>query len=180
MSPVADLCMHSPLVSDTGTRGWSSWKETRSRLEKVRHFYVWFVIIVWMFISGVRGASASMFTNNYVIVAIFLGLAIFLPIAALTIGKLLRPNKPMHDKYTTYESGNEPVGEGQIRFNIRYYLFALMFVVFDVETVFLYPWAVAYQKLGLFALVEMCIFVGLLLVGLLYAWRKKVLQWTSI
>ena len=84
-----------------------------------------------------------MYTNNYVIVAIFLGLGIFLPIAALTIGKLLRPSKPIEEKYTTYESGNEPVGEGQIRFNIRYYLFALMFVIFDVETVFLYPWAVA-------------------------------------
>src|SRR6478736_5425458 len=121
-----------------------------------------------------------MYTNNYVIVAIFLCLGIALPIVALTIGKWLRPNKPIEEKYTTYESGNEPVGEGQIRFNIRYYLFALMFVVFDVETVFLYPWAVAYKQLGLFALVEMCIFVGLLVVGLIYAWKKKVLQWTSI
>ncbi|UJF36500.1 NADH-quinone oxidoreductase subunit A [Paenibacillus hexagrammi] len=114
-----------------------------------------------------------MYTNNYVIVAIFLGLAIFLPIAALTLGKLLRPNKPAEEKYTTYESGNEPVGEGQIRFNIRYYLFALMFVIFDVETVFLYPWAVAYKQLGLFALVEMCIFVALLAIGLIYAWKRR-------
>lgn len=121
-----------------------------------------------------------MYTNNYVIVAIFLFLGILLPVAALTIGRWLRPNKPVDEKYTTYESGNEPVGAGQIRFNVRYYLFALMFVIFDVETVFLYPWAVAYGKLGLFALVEMFIFVGLLLIGLLYAWKKKVLQWTSI
>jgi NADH-quinone oxidoreductase subunit A len=121
-----------------------------------------------------------MYTNNYVIVAIFVGLGIFLPVAALTLGRFLRPSKPIDPKLTTYESGNEPVGEGQVRFNIRYYLFALMFVIFDVETVFLYPWAVAYKKLGLFALVEMLIFVGLLAVGLLYAWKKKVLQWTSI
>jgi NADH-quinone oxidoreductase subunit A len=121
-----------------------------------------------------------MYTNNYVMVAIFIGIGIFLPIAALTIGRLLRPNKPLPEKLTTYESGNEPVGAGQVRFNIRYYLFALMFVIFDVETVFLYPWAVAYQKLGLFALVEMIVFVVLLLVGLIYAWKKKVLQWTSI
>ncbi|MDR6883530.1 NADH-quinone oxidoreductase subunit A [Bacillus sp. 3255] len=121
-----------------------------------------------------------MYTNNYVIVAIFLGLGIILPVAALTIGKWLRPSKPVLEKYTTYESGNEPVGEGQIRFNIRYYLFALMFVIFDVETVFLYPWAVAYNQLGLFALVEMCIFVALLAIGLIYAWKKKVLQWTSV
>ena len=121
-----------------------------------------------------------MYTNNYVIVAIFLGLGIVLPIVALTIGKWLRPSKPIDEKYTTYESGNEPVGEGQIRFNIRYYLFALMFVIFDVETVFLYPWAVAFNQLGLFALMEMCIFVALLAIGLIYAWKKKVLRWTSI
>ncbi|NBI30618.1 NADH-quinone oxidoreductase subunit A [Chengkuizengella marina] len=120
------------------------------------------------------------YMNNYVIVAIFIALGIFLPVAALTVGRILRPNNPMEEKYTTYESGNEPVGAGQIRFNIRYYLFALMFVIFDVETVFLYPWAVAYDKLGLFALVEMLIFVSLLVVGLAYAWKKKVLQWNSI
>ncbi len=118
--------------------------------------------------------------NNYVVVAIFIALGIFLPVAALTMGRLLRPNNPLDTKLTTYESGNVPVGEGQVRFNIRYYLFALMFVIFDVETVFLYPWAVAYEQLGLFALVEMLIFVALLLVGLLYAWKKKVLKWTSI
>jgi NADH-quinone oxidoreductase subunit A len=119
------------------------------------------------------------YMNNYVIVAIFIVLGTLLPIAALTIGRFLRPAKPNDPKRTTYESGNEPVGEGQVRFNVRYYLFALMFVIFDVETVFLYPWAVAYEKLGLFALVEMLIFVALLLVGLIYAWKKKVLQWNS-
>ncbi|MCL6456615.1 MAG: NADH-quinone oxidoreductase subunit A [Gorillibacterium sp.] len=119
-------------------------------------------------------------SNNYVVVAVFIGLGILLPIVALTLGRLLRPSKPYDEKLATYESGNAPVGEGQIRFNIRYYLFALMFVIFDVETVFLYPWAVAYGKLGLFAFVEMCIFIGMLAIGLLYAWKKKVLQWTSL
>ena len=119
-------------------------------------------------------------TINYVVVAIFIGLGILLPVAALTIGRFLRPHKPLDPKLTTYESGNEPIGESQVRFNIRYYLFALMFVIFDVETVFLYPWAVAYKQLGLFALVEMLVFVSLLVVGLIYAWKKKVLQWTSI
>jgi NADH-quinone oxidoreductase subunit A len=122
----------------------------------------------------------ALYTNNYVLVAIFIALGILLPIAALTIGRLLRPSKPTEPKQTTYESGNEPVGESHVRFNIRYYLFALMFVIFDVETVFLYPWAVAYDFLGLFALIEMLIFVALLVVGLIYAWKKKVLQWSSI
>ena len=117
------------------------------------------------------------YVNSYVVVAIFLVLGILLPVAALTAGRLLRPNKPTELKQTTYESGNEPVGEGQVRFNIRYYMFALMFVIFDVETVFLYPWAVAYNKLGLFVLIEMVIFTGMLLIGLLYAWKKKVLTW---
>ena len=120
------------------------------------------------------------YANNYVVVAVFIVLGILLPVVALTVGRLLRPNKPTELKQTTYESGNEPVGEGQVRFNIRYYLFALMFVIFDVETVFLYPWAVAYNKLGLFVLVEMVIFAGMLFIGLLYAWKKKVLKWNSV
>ncbi|MEX1028575.1 MAG: NADH-quinone oxidoreductase subunit A [Paenibacillaceae bacterium] len=120
------------------------------------------------------------YLNNYLIVTIFLVLGILLPIVALTFGRLLRPAKPSEEKAETYESGNIPFMESRVKFNIRYYLFALMFVIFDVETVFLYPWAVAYEKLGLFALVEMLIFVSLLIVGLLYAWKKKVLQWNSI
>ena len=120
------------------------------------------------------------YAGNYVVVVIFILLGILLPVAALTAGRLLRPSKPTDPKQTTYESGNEPVGEGQVRFNVRYYLFALMFVIFDVETVFLYPWAVAYNKLGLFVFFEMLIFAGMLLIGLLYAWKKKVLKWNSI
>ena len=106
-----------------------------------------------------------MFFSQYTLVFIFILLGIALPVIALTLGRFLRPNKPSATKGTTYESGNEPVGEGQVRFNIRYYLFALMFVAND--------------KLGLFALVEMFIFVGLLAIGLLYAWKKKVLKWNS-
>ncbi|MEF2244078.1 MULTISPECIES: NADH-quinone oxidoreductase subunit A [unclassified Paenibacillus] len=117
------------------------------------------------------------YMNNYIVVAVFIVMGILLPVVALTAGRLLRPHRPTQSKQTTYESGNEPVGEGQVRFNIRYYLFALMFVIFEVETVFLYPWAVAYQKLGLFVLFEMIIFAGMLLIGLLYAWKKKVLKW---
>jgi NADH-quinone oxidoreductase subunit A len=126
------------------------------------------------------GDGMALYTNNYVFVAIFLALGILLPIVALTVGRFLRPNKPTEQKQTTYESGNIPIGDSHVRFNIRYYLFALMFVIFDVETVFMYPWAVAYKQLGLFALIEMLIFVLLLVVGLIYAWKKKVLQWTSI
>lgn len=130
--------------------------------------------------SRAEGKQVEQYINSYVIVAIFLVLGIIFPIVVLWIGKQLRPHKPTSAKELTYESGNDPVGDSQIRFNVRYYLYALMFVVFDVETVFLYPWAVAYRQLGLFALVEMVIFIGLLLVGLIYAWKKKVLEWNSI
>lgn len=122
----------------------------------------------------------NMYMNQYIIVAIFILLGILLPVAALTVGRLLRPSKPTDPKQSTYESGNEPVGEGQVRFNVRYYHYALMFVIFDVETVFLYPWAVAYKKLGLFAMVEMLLFAAMLVLGLAYAWKKKVLTWNSI
>ncbi|MBG9787715.1 MULTISPECIES: NADH-quinone oxidoreductase subunit A [Brevibacillus] len=120
----------------------------------------------------------AVYANNYVIVAIFLLLGVLLPVATVSIiGPLLRPNKPNAEKQTTYESGNIPIGDSWVRFNVKYYIFALLFVIFDVETLFLYPWAVAFNELGLFALVEMSIFIVLLIIGLLYAWRKKVLEW---
>ncbi|MFJ7745016.1 NADH-quinone oxidoreductase subunit A [Peribacillus sp. NPDC097295] len=117
------------------------------------------------------------YQNNYLIVFVFLSLGILLPVVALFLGKLLRPHKPNEMKYTTYESGVEPFQDSRVQFNVRYYLFGLMFVIFDVETVFLYPWAVAYEELGLFALIEMLFFVLILLLGLIYAWKKKVLKW---
>ena len=120
----------------------------------------------------------NIYSNSYLVMSVFLLLGIFLPLASLWIvGPLLRPHNPTKEKNTTYESGLEPTGDAMVQFNVRYYLFALLFVVFDVETVFLYPWAVAYNKLGMFALVEMVIFVFMLVVGLVYAWKKKVLTW---
>lgn len=119
----------------------------------------------------------NLYQNNYLIVVVFLALGVLLPVVALTIGRLLRPNKPTIAKQTTYESGIDPFHDSRVQFNVRYYIFALLFVIFDVETVFLYPWAVAYEKLGIFALIEMLIFVVMLLIGLIYAWKKKVLKW---
>ncbi|KIV53572.1 MULTISPECIES: NADH-quinone oxidoreductase subunit A [Aneurinibacillus] len=120
---------------------------------------------------------ATLYANNYFIVVIFLSLGVLLPVVALTFGRLLRPSNPTEEKRKTYESGVDPVGSSWVQFNVKYYIFALLFVIFDVETVFLYPWAVAYDSLGLFALVEMLIFITLLIIGLIYAWKKKVLEW---
>lgn len=114
-------------------------------------------------------------------IAIFFIIGIALPIAALSIGKLLRPHQPTPDKSISYESGVDPTGDSWVQFNVRYYLFALLFVIFDVEAVFLYPWAAGYDVLrsevGLFILVEMILFVFFLILGLIYAWKKKVLEW---
>lgn len=120
----------------------------------------------------------NLYQNNYLMVAAFLLLGVLLPVGALTLGRFLRPNKPHDEKLTTYESGLEPFGQSWVRFNVRYYMFALLFVIFDLETVFLYPWAVAYEHLGFFALIEMLIFVFFLFIGLIYAWKKKVLKWS--
>ncbi|MDX8363704.1 NADH-quinone oxidoreductase subunit A [Cytobacillus sp. Hm23] len=119
----------------------------------------------------------NLYINNYLIVFVFLCLGVLLPVVALTAGRFLRPHAPNSEKQKTYESGIEPFHDSRVQFNVRYYIFGLMFVIFDVETVFLYPWAVAYDKLGIFALIEMLIFVVMLLIGLIYAWKKKVLKW---
>ncbi|MCL6636922.1 MAG: NADH-quinone oxidoreductase subunit A [Alicyclobacillus sp.] len=116
--------------------------------------------------------------HAYLFVVVFAVLGVLLPVGALWgIGPLLRPNRPTAGKQTTYESGVDPFGDAHVRYNARYYLFALMFVVFDVETLFLYPWAVSLKKLGLFAFAEMVLFLILLVIGWVYAWRKKVLEW---
>lgn len=121
------------------------------------------------------------YAESYMMVALFFVVGLALPVIALSVGRLLRPDNPTTAKGFTYESGIDPVGGGWVQYNVRYYLFALLFVLFDVETVFLYPWAVAYDTLrneiGLFVLVEMLIFVILLVIGLVYAWKKKVLEW---
>lgn len=118
------------------------------------------------------------YQNSYLFVFVFLVIGLMLPVVALFMGKLLRPDKPNVIKASTYESGIEPIHDSRVQFNVRYYLFGLLFVIFDVETVFLYPWAVAYEKIGIFSLIEMMIFVFMLGIGLAYAWKKKVLKWT--
>ena len=95
----------------------------------------------------------------------------------LWVSSLVRPNHPTREKSMPYESGVDPVGEGWSQSQIRYYVFALLFVVFDVEAVFLFPWATQLERYGSFGLIEMGVFVVVLLLGLVYAWRKGVLRW---
>jgi len=119
----------------------------------------------------------SSFLRQYLTVAVFGGAALLLVAMTLGTGRLIRPNRPQPQKYIAYESGVDPVGGGWSQSQIRYYVFALLFVMFDVEAVFIFPWAVRLEALGTFGLVEMLVFIVILALGLVYAWRKQVLRW---
>ena len=110
-------------------------------------------------------------------VAIFIGIGIGFVLITLVMAKWIRPSRPSDAKLQNYECGEPPVGSAWIQFNPRFYIFALLFVIFDVEVVFLFPWAVAYKSLGIMAFFEMLIFIFVLLVGLVWAWKKGVLKW---
>lgn len=114
---------------------------------------------------------------SYLPVVIFALVGIAFVAGTLLFSKLIRPSASTTEKLQTYECGVEPVGDAWGQFNAHYYLFALLFVVFDVEAAFLYPWALAFRKVGSYAVAEMLIFVALLAVGLVYAWRRGALEW---
>jgi NADH-quinone oxidoreductase subunit A len=115
--------------------------------------------------------------SEYLPVLIFIIIATLFGLGALLIGTIFRPKKPYPAKLMPYESGVNPVGEPRYRFSIRFYVIAMLFVVFDVEAVFIYPWAVVFDKIGIYAFIEMVIFIGILLVGYIYAWDKEAFQW---
>ena len=119
----------------------------------------------------------SEFLRSWLTAAIFVAVAVALTAGFLGLSSLLRPHRPTVQKVIPYESGVDPVGEGWSQSQIRYYIFALLFVVFDVEAVFLFPWAVVFEELGTQAFVEMVIFIAILALALLYAIKKKVLEW---
>jgi NADH-quinone oxidoreductase subunit A len=119
----------------------------------------------------------SDFLRDYLNVVWFGAIAVVLASLLLGISAILRPNKPGAEKNMAYESGVNPVGDGWSQSQVRYYIFALLFVVFDVEAVFIFPWATQLEVYGMFGLAEMGIFVFVLLLGLVYAWRKGVLRW---
>jgi|SRR5579859_7659276 len=117
-------------------------------------------------------------TNEWLFIGIFFAVAWLLPAAPLVVARIVQPHRANKLKQETYECGIETVGDAWVQFRVQYYLYALIFVVFDIETVFLFPWAAAYNQLGLYAFVEMALFVALLAVALVYAWRKGALEWT--
>ncbi len=115
--------------------------------------------------------------QNYVPIFIFIGIiAIALPVTLLA-AKLVRPENPNKVKLMPYECGIDPIGSARGRYTIRFFIVAILFVIFDVETIFLFPWAVQFKALGLFGLMEMFIFLGILILGYIWIWKKGALEW---
>lgn len=115
--------------------------------------------------------------NEWLYIGLFLIIGIIVPIVPLVFSALVSPHKPNPIKQSTYECGIETVGDSWVQFKAQYYIFALVFLVFDVETVFLFPWALSLKALPIFVVLEGIIFISILVVGLVYAWRKGLLEW---
>jgi NADH-quinone oxidoreductase subunit A len=124
----------------------------------------------------VERARVTEYYREYLAVAVLFGAALLMVGGILAVGRLLRPVHPEAEKYVTYEAGSDPVG-GWGQSNVRYYVYALLFVMFDVEAVFIFPWAVRLETLGVQSLISMIVFIVILALGLVYAWRKGVLRW---
>ena len=114
---------------------------------------------------------------EYIAIGIFVALTVLVAVIAILLGMLFGPKRQSVRKAAPYESGMSPIGPGSRRVPVRYYLIAVLFILFDIEVVFFLPWAVVFRQLGLFGLVEMIIFIAILLVGYVYAWKRGALEW---
>jgi len=115
--------------------------------------------------------------SQYLPVLMFLGVGTILGIVLLTVGSVLGPSRADAEKLAPYECGFEAFEDARMKFDVRYYLMAILFIVFDLEIAFIFPWAVVFRDLGLFGLIEMGVFLGLLVLGFIYVWKKGALEW---
>ena len=115
--------------------------------------------------------------SDYLPILLFLGVSTILAVVLLALGSLLGPKRPGADKLSPYECGFEAFEDARMKFDVRYYLMAILFIVFDLEIAFLFPWAVVFRDIGIVALVEMAMFLLLLVVGFFYVWKKGALEW---
>lgn len=122
-------------------------------------------------------APGSYIPTEYLPIMLFMIIAFAVGFSALLIGNIFRLKRPYKEKLMPYESGNPPIGEPREQFSMKFYITAMLFVIFDVEAVFLYPWAVVFDKIGLYALIEMLLFIFMLVVGYVYAWKKEAFNW---
>src|SRR4026207_948833 len=114
---------------------------------------------------------------NSLPILLFIGISIVFAAIQLLAGRLVRPHRPYRAKLNPYESGSPLFSDARVQFPMRYYIIAMLFVIFDIEIVFMFPWAVAFNSLGLVGLVEMVLFIAILVVGFWYAWKKGALEW---
>jgi NADH-quinone oxidoreductase subunit A len=119
----------------------------------------------------------SEYLTQYFPILFFVVVALFFGVWSLVISYLVQPKYPEAEKLTSYECGSEPFSDARMPFPVRYYIFAMLFVIFDIEVIFLYPWAVVFTKIELIGLIEMLVFIGLFLVAYVYAWCKGALEW---
>ena len=117
------------------------------------------------------------YLNSYFPILLFIFVALAFGVVTLIVSYLVQPKYPEPEKLSTYECGSEPFSDARMPFPVRYYIFAMLFVIFDIEIIFLYPWAVVFDKIGLIGLLELIIFIGLFVVAYVYAWRKGALEW---
>ena len=129
------------------------------------------------FSRGKEKRRKATLPQNYVPIFLFVAVVGTLIPITLLLTKLVRPNKPQREKLLPYECGIDPVDRARGRYTVRYYIVAILFVIFDVETIFLFPWAVKFKYFGLFGLLEMLIFLGILIVGYVWIWQKGALEW---
>ena len=130
-----------------------------------------------MLLKGFLNLKVDPYLYHYLFIGVFTSVAVLFAILPLLLAKFIAPKKPSPLKQMPYECGIEPVGDPWVQFRVQYYIYALVFVIFDVETIFIYPWAVGFRELGLLGFVEMAIFIIILAVGLVYAWKKRALEW---
>ncbi len=117
------------------------------------------------------------YLDSYFPILLFVFVALAFGVVTLVISYFVQPRYPEPEKLSTYECGAEPFSDARMPFPVRYYIFAMLFVIFDIEVIFLYPWAIVFSKIGLIGLIEMLIFIGLFVVAYVYAWRKGALEW---
>ncbi len=115
--------------------------------------------------------------SGYLPIFIFLVIAIAFPVVTIIIAKLIRPSSPFQSKLEAYECGIKAASDSRGRYTVRFYIIAILFVIFDVETIFLFPWAVRYRALGWFGVAEVGVFLLILIVGYIWAWKKGALEW---
>ena len=115
--------------------------------------------------------------ENYFPVLLFIFIGIVMGLAPVVLGKLVSPHRPSDRKNSPYECGFEAFGDARMKFDVRYYLVAILFIIFDLEIAFLFPWAVALNEIGMFGFLSMMVFLGILVVGFIYEWKKGALEW---